>query len=480
MDYLPQEILRHIACHLDDRSLISDSLSKKAAPKLSPYAVLSRGWQLAVEPRTFSSIDLDSTELPYFAEIWKGHRRNSLSDLNYRIVLPTHSNEEHVERMDRDNRAFTHGIHALFALLKSWESEDIATKSPILNLTLFNVYSPMDGRDIGSIRNERDFYRSSFDEQSKIWKQRYKHSFLQLLEHPILPTLSCVCDFRLITKTRGIMPKSAVMLASKLSNVDLIWLDLDDNEKTDIHVRRQSRHDFALALPFLSGPHLRDFTVSFNHDDPIHRNHFPPSALLPSAPSTDHLSRTLHTFSLSSNLTFLRLGPMVISSDLYWPTDSSATPLWPHLGTFLVEFNRTAPEGTWYFIRDPADDVFDEDDASSVYRDFPSDPCINPLLLAMARAAAQMPKLEHMSLDSSLSDVDASFEINYYAPGIFSDWGPEDEDEESPRLYWAVGSWRPAENILKQWWKSKEAIQIRFLEYDNLKIAVNESWEPKD
>lgn len=169
----------------------------------------------------------------------------------------------------------------------------------------------------------------------------------------------------------------------------------------------------------------------------------------------------------------------------------------------------TTPDGHWYFIRDPSkpieddegandsdgsDDAKDENDtdpdtASSdswrpdtfnekqearaigdypirIFRTLPSDTYINPLVLAMARAAARMPQLQSMSLTSSMRDPDsAGFALYFHAAAHMSKLDSEPADADEARLYWVVGSWRPEEKVLEAWREGKEGLQIKFIEW---------------
>lgn len=171
----------------------------------------------------------------------------------------------------------------------------------------------------------------------------------------------------------------------------------------------------------------------------------------------------------------------------------------------------TTPDGDWYFTRDPTkpehdnDSVDDnetdadaeaesssEDNSSTtssdsfrpdsfnerrearaagdfpirMFRTLPADSRINPLLLAMARAAGQMPQLQGMSLVSEMRDADgAAFEIYYHAPGQRSHLDSEPADVEKARLYWWVGKWRPDKEVLRIWGEGRERMKVKFFEW---------------
>ena len=199
----------------------------------------------------------------------------------------------------------------------------------------------------------------------------------------------------------------------------------------------------------------------------------------------------------------------MITPEIYWPDNLSSSLAWPELRNFHVKFNRVAPNGDWYFIRDPTqpreedidereetdeEDEFDSDDSDDSYdplvpdsfyerreerrvgnlplrffRTMPDSEKITPFLVAMARAAGQMPKLQRMSLETELvSEGQAHFELQYLAPGQQCDLDSEPGDSEKPRLYLLVGKWRPEEEIIKLWTEHKGVdgdIIVRYLDW---------------
>ncbi|KAL8677527.1 MAG: hypothetical protein Q9186_006039 [Xanthomendoza sp. 1 TL-2023] len=531
MQSLPQELVTHIASFVDpntDQSPIALLRRIGRPSKLPPLATLSRKWQHAVESHTFRLLRTKSTDLPYLTQVLTPPRRKYLSHLAYDIVLPTYTDNECAkyetkDDMERNSQAFTYAIHSLFQFLKSWEAGGVGTKPRSFFLDISDIYSPMDRFFRDDYLEDEEQFESG--KRYDLWEHRYEHSFLQLSEHPTLPALSCISSFRLFTSRtnyRKVEPHSAMRLAAKLANLGSVDLTLNDNEKRNPHIRQQHRHDFATSLSRLSGPQLRDFGLSFYHRAPSNQYFSPPSALLPSAPSIDHLSRALHTVSQSPGLTTLKLQPIVLSPDLYWPQNPSATPTWPNLRQFHVLFDMVTPDGDWYFTRDPTKPIEDEtvndtddidntdntddtDDPNGVdndedetntdsdtassetfhpdkfnkkrearavgdypirkFRTIPSDAHINPLLLAMARAASQMRKLQSISLKCSVrSSSGPRFIIVFYAAGqkCKFDSGPEETDRA--RLYWFVGSWRPAEEVLKIWREGKEGLLVKFIQ----------------
>ncbi|KAL8852279.1 MAG: hypothetical protein Q9221_002881 [Calogaya cf. arnoldii] len=370
----------------------------------------------------------------------------------------------------------------------------------------------MDGRHRDNYKEDREL--SDSGKRPDLWYHRYEHSKLRLLEHSALPSLSRVSGFRNYTfDHRHLEPYSALQLTSKIPNLESLYLTLNDNEKKDPHARQQARHDFATYLPTISCPSLQRFLLRYYYHDPSNHYFSAPSALLPETPPIDHLSRALHKFSQSSNLTSFKISPIVTSPDLYWPEDPATSPSWPNLREFDVEFNMVNPNGDWYFLPDPmrspdsdsgqndtsddpntpSDEKNSDDDDISLdfyeepfrgdrynereearaignypirsFRTLPSDALMNPLLCAMARAAAHMPQLQKMSLTSTTRDPNApGFSIYFYAAGQRSKLGFESGDLDKPRLFWHVGAWTPDDEVLKIWLEGREGLLIKFIQ----------------
>ncbi|KAL8709697.1 MAG: hypothetical protein Q9220_005637 [cf. Caloplaca sp. 1 TL-2023] len=530
MDKLPQELIAHIVSYL----WTNKGQPKETSSKPSQYAVISRKWQLAIEPLLYRTIRLQSPDLPSFDRLLVQHRRELLSRLDFSIVLPTYADHECAkfetrEDQDRNSQVFTYAIHSLFQTLRQWN-----TGSAGMRLVISSIYSPMDRIHRPPNKLEQDLEDFEYGRRQDLWEHRYERSRLGLLLHPELPAVACVSTFELaFHPERLVEPESVVRIASKLSNVQAIILELQDNEKKDPSARQKSRYststpetdshktrltillDFSAEMLKITNLPLRDLILNFYYEDPSNQYFTPPSALPPSDPSTDHLSLALSSLSQSSTLTSLTLSSIVISPSLYWPSDPSAkTPSWPSLRHFAVEFNMTSPTGDWYFIRDPsipidededANDTDEEEDVESsdsdsdpdspalddpprpdtynekrekrligdypirTFRTLPSSDLMNPLLLAMAHSAGQMPSLQTMSLTSTIRDPDAAgFEVYFHAKGERSKFDPDEEPDivDKERLYWFVGSWRPDEEVLKTWKEGREKeLVVRFVEW---------------
>ncbi|KAL8793235.1 MAG: hypothetical protein Q9195_004171 [Heterodermia aff. obscurata] len=480
MDRLPQELIAHVASFIErdvDQSQIGFLQRKELPSKLPPYATLSREWQLAIETRTFRTLRFKSTELPYVTQVVTGHRRAFIANIEYEVVLPDYP-DHHCAKFEtggdqeRNNQAFTYAIHVLFQFLKSLEDNGNGKATRSVALFLCDIYSPMDKFHRDEEKLQEDETQVELGKRYDLWEHRYEHSILKLLDHPELPVLSIVSAFVLgLMADRYVEPRSAILMAAKCPRLLSVDIGVYDDEKKDRDVRWRARHT---VLPI------------------------------------DHLSHALHTLSRSINLTTLDLSPIVISPVLYWPSDRTGVdpPHWPNLRHHHVEFNMTDPTGKWYFIRDPnrpidqdeaANDSDDPEDSASdtdseplsedslrpdsyaprreaiatgaypirLFRTLPDDALMDPLLLSMARAAEQMPRLQTMSLTSTMRDPDgAGFEVIFYAEGEHDHFDTEIEGIESARLIWVVGKWRPKEETLSKWREAKEGVKVKFWEFE--------------
>ncbi|KAL9578751.1 MAG: hypothetical protein Q9212_005523 [Teloschistes hypoglaucus] len=251
MDNLPIELIVYITSFIereDDESSLGWLMHEKPVSTLPPYATISRKWQLAIESRTFRSIHLKSTELSRFAQILTGHRKRLLAHLAYDVVLPTYDDKacakfETEQDKERNNQAFTYAIHALYQTLKSLEGRGTGTEFRALTLDIHDIYAPMDGSYREKYEEDKEQWASG--QRDDLWEHRYEHSILRLLEHPELPFLLSPSSFNLCMLSctkRIIEPKSALLMARRLSNVHSIELYLSDEEKKYPHIRQQSRY----------------------------------------------------------------------------------------------------------------------------------------------------------------------------------------------------------------------------------------------
>jgi hypothetical protein len=259
---------------------------------------------------------------------------------------------------------------------------------------------------------------------------------------------------------------------------------------------------------------LRIFSLEFYNESPDNNSFNPPSTLPLTSPTKDLLSIALHKLSQAPNLTSITLrGPIAISPSFFWSENLASAPLWPNLQTMQVTFNNVAPNGDWYFIRDPYapaelgnDEDEDVDDSTSSestsdddselsdssipdsynserearrsgdkpirrYRTFPSNKIITPLLVSVAKAAAHMPKLQRLDLTTDLprgnADIDAAFEMTLVTPRFRYCRHANlrvNEIDDLYRLDWLVRKWRPESEVLDAWKNFRHDLIVKYTE----------------
>ena len=243
---------------------------------------------------------------------------------------------------------------------------------------------------------------------------------------------------------------------------------------------------------------LKRISLDLASNPPNNQQLNPSSALISSLTPTDHMSLAIHAISQSEHLTHLDLGENIVISPLvFWPANQTKDSFWPNLVAVKVVFSMTTAEGGWYFVRDSSTNDESDDDAAvtdtssaegseanaiTIYQD--PDPDIpdtfnekqvalatgerpyrrfrskadpdklNPLFMAAAQAATQMPRLQRMTLKT---EVKASkmftFAMTYFASGEKASRGAGSRNTDKPRLDWVVGPSRyePEESILEIW-----------------------------
>lgn len=395
VEFLPQ---RHDYSHLP-------VLQRPTGPnpsQLPPYACISRPWQHAIERRTFEAVTIDSNHVADLGRVLVAHRRHLLRVLTYDLVIRT----EDVQ----NNVAATRAIHDLFVLLSSW-GVDAAGQTMRLNIGIAypNYSQPL--QPVVVFNDPED-----------------------------LPSISRITELEFVRHQRcNFDGPSAFRLAARLPSLEKAWLSIhDDPELMSTAERRAMRLSLAQALPALASSSLTSLHIDAPDCAPQDETFSPPRLIGDAADDdVDPLSLALHRLSLlSPHLTTLRIsGALTIDPSLFWPPPppdgGGSTPSWPSLTTLIIQFSMATPDGDWYFTGTPQ--VPPDDDNDSDADSLDSDPAwdfgasssrtsaraiaagmyparwfrrtpdaarINPLFLAVARAAARMPRLERLEVSA--------------------------------------------------------------------------------
>lgn len=127
MEQLPQEIVDLIATfiprypdHFDFPFLKSPGWSSE----LPRYATISSTWKHPIESMVFQEINLKNKDIQAFDALFRGDRRQFLTNLILDVVLPNYDDEscgrfENKTDKNANNEVLSKAIENLFAILKS-------------------------------------------------------------------------------------------------------------------------------------------------------------------------------------------------------------------------------------------------------------------------------------------------------------------------------------------------------------------------
>jgi hypothetical protein len=503
MDSLPLEIIANIARHIPKRICNEPDLphlrwdhrrwswdedwrpeTASRPPLVRPgIASLSRKWQAALEPYIYRDLHIMSTELDQFASIFRdsqAHRRPMLKSLYFRIVLPTYSDadctvyESNQDRLD-NNRAASDAVAALFSILAPWGHRPSAA----VDLSI-SAYSPTD--------HCHRFY------------DRYKNSFIQLLDSDSLSVVPCIKSISLYPHDREFHPSNLLALTAKAPAIHSVTWRYDEPVPY-LALRRPMRDEFARSLErFRFPPSMCQLEVHIDSGDPFRLEHRQPNLVFPH--HRDPLCSAIHRSIGNAVDTLTYFGQ--VDPSLFWPYPGPeggelGESFWPSVARLKVGFDRCSPCGRWYFRADPEDlegfvgdpdfDLLAADEPLPVdtvchlppgygseqetqealaykrslrtpkfaggilcfrddtdFRVVPNDELLVPLLEAFARAIAQMPALQSAELFTELCYPHEEWSVNYVAPGVESYYEKPLGNEtalSSPRLFLHVQDWRP-------------------------------------
>lgn len=248
MVQLPVELLDRIASFSSSNDL----------PQLS---TISRAWQSVVERRTMRAIQLKSTDLQDFSNVFiHQNRRAALVDLSYNVILPAYNDHQCARfETDRDkqrnNQALTDAIHALLFLLHSWDEEAVGLSGDEMtsysrpavagriSWTL-DAYSPTDVHHRQDVNVDAQRFEAQLAGGRKdLFEHRYERSFLRMLNCEGLPAVSRIGGFHVeeLCHRRRIEGASLAGIAAKLPNLETIVWAVNDDEKRDALVRQVHR-----------------------------------------------------------------------------------------------------------------------------------------------------------------------------------------------------------------------------------------------
>ncbi|PGH15129.1 hypothetical protein AJ79_02655 [Helicocarpus griseus UAMH5409] len=473
MDKFPQEIISAILGHFDEKEDRSQIIS---------FATISRQWQFAVERFNLRCVKVESTALSTFANLFRpsqSHRNVLVKVIHFGAVLPSYSDEACCEyeteiEKDTNSQVFSEAIHELFKVLREIKN------SGGFHLDV-DAWSPMDSHRRPDAERKR-----YFGDPNDLWEKRYQTSFLQLRDHERLPVLSNISSFSCRASRHGryIEPASAMAMVAKMTDLEKATLVFYDEDDLSVETRQMNRYNLAKAMSACAHS-VDEIIIQFLARGPEWTGKRPPN-LLPPGSTVDSLNPALHKYIQRANITkkVLLMGHFV-TPELFWPspdTTSMSLPLWQNLQEMHVLMPTSAPDGGYYLVPDHStssdsessedsensdeededeDEDTDEDEESYDYGDSSSESAeeveyvpnperMNPLLIAMARAAQHAPSLEKMRLRVPRPYGGRYFDVWFLVKGVPSK-SEEEEPSDKTRVIWQVGDWRPDEEVLRHW-----------------------------
>ena len=213
---------------------------------LVKYVTVSLAWQYAIEPETFKSPRVKSTELEYFDRVYTpSHRRATLGSLIYDIKLPEYpawkcTKFEREEDQAANNEAFTNAIVGLFKILSDWKDvAPVDVKQAPIKLEM-SASSPSDDPKIRG------------DVPGDLGGHRWVDSLLKLLRlDDVMPVERITkfywpndprYDFPEDTNDRDTDAATIAAVGAKLPRLEVAFWSLQDRDYLRTQPRYQQRH----------------------------------------------------------------------------------------------------------------------------------------------------------------------------------------------------------------------------------------------
>ncbi|KAI8631029.1 hypothetical protein F5Y19DRAFT_427379 [Xylariaceae sp. FL1651] len=477
MDRLSPEVMALIAARLC--AVPRTPFPIPGAPRIScaPYAVLSRRWQGAVEPSTFSSIRLKDTELVTFATIFAAPRRRALlRHLKYNVSLATHGDSRH--DFGQNQTTLKNSILKLFNVLKDWDN-DVGAR-----LTLqVDVEWDIDTSQ-GPVELDFNVLNSSS-------ARRYL-----MFDTAELPTVRCVASLYIAASPgRALHPTTMCQLAGSLPHLEKLELEVLDPVNKRKQMRKHHRLALATGLTTLNLPKLTRLSIYRKTTTDVYNHSFDCGDL--EDDGFDALNDALRQLSQAAPLTDLVLSGALVSPDLFRShrTTNHDASTWSTLQNFSVQADIIAPSGKWYYTGDPVavepgsvatgsdDEDEDEDDddddeasdsdddvdrdavangvrPSHAWRSRPDPDLFNALVRDMADAVLRMPQLRTGTLDIGPGYGEPTGIVLKCAEAGYAfdnrpDWERDSDEEKTTRRWQAwIGTateWEVPKDVRALW-----------------------------
>ncbi|KAI0477431.1 hypothetical protein GGR56DRAFT_673815 [Xylariaceae sp. FL0804] len=380
-------------------------------------------FQHVIEKRTFRTLRLTAACVPAAMSILGRcpDRINHVEFVDFVAVLPEYdedaccSLESPAERA-ANSRKFSRDVGALFGLLSSWVGKRNATHGVQLAIT---AWSPTDSVDDGT--SPDGLVRPTFDHPTvlgDLHDGRFSDSGLDLSPSDAPSRgLDFITGLSLEAfNRRYISDKSIGLIGSDLSpNLWSASLGVWDWELGYEDIRRMRRRELAASIAAFPKS-LRRLSLASAYVPPADQSSRP-TATVAAGESEDRLTAALRQ--ISQQLEHLELREVLCSPQLFMPKDSptATAPYWPELRFCSISYHIVTPEGEWVFEGSRCGDHRRtgysiqyqpgiahnpgmENRDFEQFRYTPREQPLDRFHLAAARAAARMPRLEQMTLQS--------------------------------------------------------------------------------
>ncbi|KAI1299858.1 hypothetical protein F5Y03DRAFT_408580 [Xylaria venustula] len=485
MDKLPAEVLQHIVSFIP-RWTVGPVIRHSVLPAL---ATVSRRFQSAIERCTFEHLRIIVTDeqIRALQQTMNPERILHLRGLTITLMDPARQAKATTTRRfetDQDRQAereiLTTPLRQLWNLLRTWDKND--SKSFYLELSATNSHPTPDEHF-----------------SSPMWTTRvYAFSMLDLAEDmENFPALPFITRFQLSSFSRYWNPRVAMVLASKMPNLEKLEWGLDEAEfgwGRYYSIDKQYRDNLVHSTKTMGLPQsLRSFACTlkrpgynrqFDNED-----HSLPRFIERGSP--DPMSLAMRD--LTRNCTDIRLSGSFLPA-LFHPLSSipgaEEQPCWQHAKRLNIMIFPCSPDGSW-LMRQRLQPTIEVDvpehlldctqlppgyadteegcqQAQTFYNDhlervirttdeyyapplFPDDENMNAMMVAFARCCARMPALEYAIVDFDYYQPSGYQMICVAAHHRLPDFKV---DKEGPldrcRIYLHFNDWRPEDATINE------------------------------
>ncbi|KAJ5320354.1 hypothetical protein N7508_000637 [Penicillium antarcticum] len=171
MDSLPPDLISRVV------DCLETTPSHEPKPQLTPYATVSRQWQLKTERRIFPAIYLHSANRPQkFQQVVASntYRQSCIRYIDLMVELESYDDKARArfeihEEQQQNNKIFTVISHSLLVTLTSWPADTTVT-------LVITAQTPSDSVDLNGQWERKQREQAVILRQEDLFEQRYETS----------------------------------------------------------------------------------------------------------------------------------------------------------------------------------------------------------------------------------------------------------------------------------------------------------------